>query len=613
MTNESGILMEIYKEFSFIEPNIEKFKIIIKDSKNIKNSIFDYLNKLLNQGKIKELLINYINVKNKLNVNVLEDFGNYLNFSKYMPTFEDYQSILNIPILESKIKKIVEENINMINSQSYLFVNNNSFLIDLIDTYMVINDIEIEEDINNDKIYDDENANLSDPVQLYLIEARKFPLLTKEEEKQLFIEYKNGSIQARKTIIERNLRLVVSIAKRYKRGKIEFLDLIQEGNIGLIKAIERYNLNKGFKFSTYATWWIRQTVTRAVADKSRTIRIPVHMHGKLANLLNREPTLEEIAKEMNLSLESAKNMYKASQETVSLDKTVGDDEETPFYNFVSSSDMEDFIDDLVTRETIDTLINCSNLTEKERTVIIHRFGLNGETSKTLEEIGKNFNVTRERIRQIESKAIKKMKNNRFKLKARNIRNSIIDKKDNVTQNVQKQKASLQNNKNTIKKTDKSTTIDIKEAKKQEKSNEIVDTKKSGEKIDKNKLEKENILEGEDVNMKKSRKDILEYFSGYKKEQIENAFKKLSKKSKDVLIKKYGENLDKNCEVELDSKELANLAYALKRLEQILIVDDPKKIARRDSRLNIHEIFDKYTKEQIDAAFKQLTPRCQEAF
>ncbi|MEM4270837.1 MAG: RNA polymerase sigma factor RpoD [Candidatus Pacearchaeota archaeon] len=259
-----------------------------------------------------------------------------------------------------------------------------------------------------------------DPIKMYLKEIGKTPLLTFEEEIELAKKYEKGDKKAKDKLIKANLRLVVSIAKKYLGRRLSFLDLIQEGNKGLIRGVEKYDWRRGFKFSTYATWWIRQAITRAIADQSRTIRIPVHMvdhinryyktHRKLTQKLGREPSVKEIAKEMQMTPEEIENLMKISQQPKSLSTPVGDDKEATLEQFVADA-TQPTLYDKVSRELLKDALNSvlDTLSPREKKVLIMRFGLEDGKPKTLEEVGKEFRVTRERIRQIEAKAIRKLK------------------------------------------------------------------------------------------------------------------------------------------------------------------------------------------------------------
>ncbi|OPX43152.1 RNA polymerase sigma factor SigA [Ruminiclostridium hungatei] len=265
-----------------------------------------------------------------------------------------------------------------------------------------------------------EGISIDDPVRMYLKEIGKVPLLTADEEIDLAHRMENGDIEAKRRLAEANLRLVVSIAKRYVGRGMQFLDLIQEGNLGLIKAVEKFDYRRGFKFSTYATWWIRQAITRAIADQARTIRIPVHMVETINKLirvsrqllqeLGREPQPDEIAKEIGMSVDKVREIMKISQEPVSLETPIGEEEDSHLGDFIPDDDApapaEAAAFTLLKEQLIDVL---DTLTAREEKVLRLRFGLDDGRARTLEEVGKEFNVTRERIRQIEAKALRKLR------------------------------------------------------------------------------------------------------------------------------------------------------------------------------------------------------------
>ena len=265
-----------------------------------------------------------------------------------------------------------------------------------------------------------ESSNIDDPVRMYLREIGKIPLLTYEEELDLAKKVLEGDEEAKQKLAESNLRLVVSIAKKYVGRGMLFLDLIQEGNMGLIKAVEKFDYTKGFKFSTYATWWIRQAITRAIADQARTIRIPVHMVETINKLirtsrhllqqLGREPTQEEIAEEMEMPVEKVMEIQKIAQDPVSLETPIGEEDDSHLGDFIEDEGAmspDDYAaNELLKDELNDVLLE---LTDREEKVLRLRFGLDDGRTRTLEEVGREFNVTRERIRQIEAKALRKLK------------------------------------------------------------------------------------------------------------------------------------------------------------------------------------------------------------
>jgi RNA polymerase primary sigma factor len=265
-----------------------------------------------------------------------------------------------------------------------------------------------------------EGISIDDPVRMYLKEIGKVPLLSADEEIELAKKMEKGDNESKRRLAEANLRLVVSIAKRYVGRGMLFLDLIQEGNLGLIKAVEKFDYRKGYKFSTYATWWIRQAITRAIADQARTIRIPVHMVETINKLirvsrqllqeLGREPHPEEIAKEMNMTVDKVREIMKISQEPVSLETPIGEEEDSHLGDFIPDDDApapaEAAAFTLLKEQLIDVL---DTLTPREEKVLRLRFGLDDGRARTLEEVGKEFNVTRERIRQIEAKALRKLR------------------------------------------------------------------------------------------------------------------------------------------------------------------------------------------------------------
>ena len=348
------------------------------------------------QIKLRELLALAKKKKNMLEYQEISDF-----FSDMQLDAEQFEKILDF--LETS-------------SSDVLRITN-----DGVDDEMHL-DVDDEDEIEVEKIdlSVPDGVSIEDPVRMYLKEIGKVPLLSAEEEIELAKRMELGDQEAKKRLAEANLRLVVSIAKRYVGRGMLFLDLIQEGNLGLIKAVEKFDYRKGYKFSTYATWWIRQAITRAIADQARTIRIPVHMVETINKLirvsrqllqeLGREPTPEEIAAEMNMPVERVREILKISQEPVSLETPIGEEEDSHLGDFIQDDNVPvpaDAAAFTLLKEQLEEVLG--TLTEREQKVLTLRFGLEDGRARTLEEVGKEFNVTRERIRQIEAKALRKLR------------------------------------------------------------------------------------------------------------------------------------------------------------------------------------------------------------
>lgn len=349
--------------------------------------------------KLKELLIF---AKGKKNI---------LEYQEILDFFEDME--LDAEKMD-KILEILEENrVDILK----ITENDDDLILD-DEEEMLLDEEEI--DLNNIDLSVPEGVSIEDPVRMYLKEIGKVPLLSSDEEIELAKKIELGDEEAKKRLAEANLRLVVSIAKRYVGRGMQFLDLIQEGNLGLIKAVEKFDYRKGYKFSTYATWWIRQAITRSIADQARTIRIPVHMVETINKLirvsrqlvqdLGREPNPEEIAEQMDMPVERVREVLKISQEPVSLETPIGEEDDSHLGDFIQDDNMPVPADEatfvLLKEQLVDVL---STLTEREQKVLRLRFGLDDGRARTLEEVGKEFNVTRERIRQIEAKALRKLR------------------------------------------------------------------------------------------------------------------------------------------------------------------------------------------------------------
>ena len=361
----------------------------------------------MNMGKFSEKLVELLELAKKKK-NVLE-YQEISDFFKDQP--------LEVEQMEKVLDFLEASGVDVLRISG----NDEELILD-VDDDADIEKMDDEEEIELDKIdlSVPEGVSIEDPVRMYLKEIGKVSLLTADEEIELAKRMEQGDEEAKKRLAEANLRLVVSIAKRYVGRGMLFLDLIQEGNLGLIKAVEKFDYRKGYKFSTYATWWIRQAITRAIADQARTIRIPVHMVETINKLirvsrqllqeLGREPTPEEIAEEMEMPVERVREILKISQEPVSLETPIGEEEDSHLGDFIQDDNVPVPADaaafTLLKEQLIEVL---GTLTEREQKVLRLRFGLDDGRARTLEEVGKEFNVTRERIRQIEAKALRKLR------------------------------------------------------------------------------------------------------------------------------------------------------------------------------------------------------------
>ncbi len=347
--------------------------------------------------KMKELIASAKKNKNVLEYQEISDF------------FAD------MPLEEAQFEKILD--VLEKNNIDVLRITEEEDYID-VDPAMFSDEEAV--DVENIDLSVPDGVSIEDPVRMYLKEIGKVPLLSAEEEIELAKRMELGDQEAKKRLAEANLRLVVSIAKRYVGRGMLFLDLIQEGNLGLIKAVEKFDYRKGYKFSTYATWWIRQAITRAIADQARTIRIPVHMVETINKLirvsrqllqeLGREPSPEEIAEEMGMPADRVREILKISQEPVSMETPIGEEEDSHLGDFIEDDNVPapaDAAAFTLLREQLDEVLN--TLTEREQKVLRLRFGIDDGQPKTLEDVGKRFNVTRERIRQIEAKALRKLR------------------------------------------------------------------------------------------------------------------------------------------------------------------------------------------------------------
>ena len=380
---------------------------------------------------------------------------------------EDYKNLINsCPFISRALNTL------MSNEEDENLIKENEYIICLMSIYNEKNTTDsFEDEVNNyEEVESDVSSDLDDPVAIYLKETKRFPLLTHEATMELFRKYKeDGDKKAKQKIIEHNLRLVVDIAKRYSNNGIEFSDLIQEGNIGLMTAVNKFDYKRGFKFSTYATWWIRQAIGSSVYDSGKTMRIPVHISERIKKLksirneltqsLEREPSIKELANKTGFTPEKIRELDRISQQPVYMDEAIGEDHDTTRGDMMVDECAVNPIkkvEDNALKNALDEIFNNRekyNINEKEKQIIIMRFGLEDGKQRTLDEVGKHFNVTRERIRQIESKALRKLRHPRRAARLRGyfdeltndeiLKNSAIQKREfEATQKEKEKKLEL---------------------------------------------------------------------------------------------------------------------------------------------------------------------------
>ena len=439
---------QIYRQFSFLELSQEAFKRIVlseieKSKKNYPENISysNYLRNNISKSLIDEtkkrfavfqtsfkIINSYINIclpptsASKSSLKNLDKLNDFFHTFAYFPEQDVLMELLNKnQKFLNMIETIVQEYYSQIVAGKSAEIFDNEIIILSVETYCLIKEIEIKEIIDQDEYdYDDQSPD-ADSVKKYLNEIGSIPLLTQEQEREIALRISQGDEEAKKIMIESNLRLVIKIAKKYTNRGLDFLDLIQEGNLGLIKAVEKYDVSKGNKFSTYAMCWIRQSISRAVREKSRNIRIPSQKYddlyilkktvAKMEALLQRQPTIEEVANEMGEPLFVVKELYLISKDTVSMNIKIGDDKDSEIENFITMEENtpEDLavIEDM--KEQLYVLLNSTSLSSQEYEVIKLRFGLENSEKMSLEAIGQKFHVTRGRIRQIEYKAFQKLR------------------------------------------------------------------------------------------------------------------------------------------------------------------------------------------------------------
>ena len=409
-TNDKEISKKKVTNDSFLTDN-ENIKNFIARAKKEKKASYKEMVKLFTDEKLTKTQVSEVYAKlEKSNVEIIDEIEE--DKKEETEQIKDENSNEQVTDIKENDDSTEVEALEPTSDVAELDIEPNLEDIDEIEKDIMFKDVEDMSFV--------ENLNIDDPVKMFLKEIGKIPLLTFEEENELAERMVNGDDDAKKQLIESNLRLVVSIAKKYIGRGMQFLDLIQEGNLGLIKAVDKFDQTKGYKFSTYATWWIRQAITRAIADQARTIRIPVHMVETINKLirtsrhllqtLGREPTPEELATELEMPVERVREVLKVAQEPISLETPVGEEDESNLGNFIPDDDApspSEQAADVLLREHIEEVMQ--TLTPREAKVLKLRFGLQDGRMRTLEEVGKEFDVTRERIRQIEAKALRKLR------------------------------------------------------------------------------------------------------------------------------------------------------------------------------------------------------------
>ena len=522
--------------------------------------------KLLDHNESIRILNNYIQitVKKTDDYNVImkqiRAFNSFLEKYNYVPTPEVLIELINKnENLNDLIKIIFLKNKDMIVSGDIEKLTDNNTLILLLEAYCLINNIEIKQSEENNIYYDDD-LKLTDSVKIYLREIGEYPLLSIEQQRDLALKILEGDNKARELFINSNLRLVVNVARRYIGNGLTFLDLIQEGNLGLITAVDKYDVKKGFNFSTYAIWWIRQAITKAIEYKGRTIRIAAHVYEKVQlykkvfrNLelkLNREPTINEIADEMELSVSEVSDLQQLQIDVVSINAIIGDEKEKELENFIVSSD--DTPEEIATKENMqqdvkNLLISC-NLKPRERDILILRYGLDGKEPMTLVEIGKIYNLTRERVRQIESNALKKIRKSNFVKR-------LVDYTESPTK-------SLLN-------------IEMyRQIYKEDGNSNRAFLRRFGDKI-------------EDYEVVGKLPSIYQLFGGYSKEQIDVMLTKLTEEERKLITLRYGDDLEKPKATKL-SKEESRKYYGVLVPKMKRLLSNPDKV-RKTRRENLkHE-------------------------
>ena len=587
---------KLYKSYSFLNIPLENLYDLAKsqivfymkcndDKRQIQRLAETKLRNLLilkvteelkDNDKAFTILNDFINDKTRFSYeynDCIKGFNNlniFLHKYDYLPNIDIIKKLTENKIFKNQLEIILNNNLDAIKNGKLPQLYDNDTLILAIETYCMMNNIDIKENHEIETI-NEKDTFFSDSIKQYLIEINKKPLLSFPQEISLSKRVQEGDEEAKRKFIEANLRLVVSVAKKYASDASKLLDLIQEGNIGLIKAVGKYDYTLGFKFSTYATWWIRQAITRSMADKDREIRLPVHMVEKLKkykdkikelkNKLDRNPTIDEIEEYTNYSHNDVLKLEQFRLETVSLNLLIGD-KDTEFGDFIPSS--EEPIDEKVLKNTltedVKKLFKEAKLKPRNIKVLVKRFGLNGEREHTLEEIGKDFNVTRERIRQIEARSIKDLR----RCSSTKEYAEYMDKPD--------------------------------EARKKLKALIIKDYKSKN----KYKSDKKTKEERNENNMPRQVQTIYEMLNQYTKEEIDKVLESLDDSDKELLRKRYGEDLVNIEPVKISSVDRSNFySYLLPKIKRKIEKNRESKKEEYKCFNNNKNIEDIYTNKETN--------------
>ena len=636
--DEINIIIEKLKQnYNFLHLSNDNFlKIIDKEIKFIINSNEDieifkrkatstldkYVKKQLEGPNAMEVLQHFIDEKLTFYNETEKNINELIKIDKLYQKLEclfDVNIRINLvnknEMISKLLNNIVENNRKVLKKNGIETITDSSLVISLIEIYCELNNIEVNElekyETEEDE-YEETVEVLKDATKMYLHEIQGKPLLTYEEEKTLFIKYNNGDEFAKNELIERNLRLVVSIAKKYTYSGLPLLDLIQDGNIGLIKAIEAFDVTKGFKLSTYATWWIRQGIERGIQNKSRNIRLPVHVYEKVKKYQNvydelklknnQEPSVEEIAKKLKVKESYVLEMQDYKKDTVSMSSIVGDEEDTELGDFIPDKGVstESTIINLTLKKEIMQLFENCNLKKREIEVLIYRFGLDENEPLTLEQVGKIYNLTRERIRQIEKKAIHKIRKSKYIksfalytnnpseslnrinifreeiIKAKSGFIDVVEKKTNYKPKVNGLKVQPEKNIFELVSEDKVVSVSTQISrgpKENSLDNKIHKTVKQSEETRK----EENKKIGEiDMGKHRNTHNIYEYYGEYDTERVTKAIAKLPEKDKEIFEIRYGKDLKNPKEDQkLTTEQRVKYQAALGHLKTLLSGSKPR--------------------------------------